>query len=326
MHRVVFVVFPGVQSLDLSGPLECFHTANCVMERQGAVASPYELRVAALRSGPLRTAAGLGIVADHGLARIRKLDTLVVAGGEGSRDAAEDPNLLAELRRLSKLAGRVASVCTGAFLLAAAGLLDGRQATTHWRWADRLQRKFPKVDLQPDRIFVEDGPVATSAGVTAGIDLSLALIERDHGPELARDVARLLVVYLRRPGGQSQFSATLRAQFEGPPAMRDLVAWIEREPAADLSVEQLAARVQMSPRHFARVFSEQVGATPAKLVQSIRLEAARRALEQTTRGIDAVAAQCGFGTAESMRRAFQRAFGLAPAEYRARFAPDRSPT
>lgn len=323
MHRVVFVAFEGAQSLDLTGPLECFYTATRVLEARGRPGG-YDTRVAANRPGVLRTSSGLGLVADHALGRLRKVDTLVVVGGEGTRAATDDPTTIGQVHRLAGLARRVTSVCTGAFVLAAAGLLDGRPVTTHWRWARQLQRRFPEVDVQPDRIFVTDGSLSTSAGVTAGIDLALAMIEEDFGRDVARDVARLLVVYLRRPGGQSQFSASLSAQFEGPPALSDLVAWIESHPGEDLCVERLAARAHMSPRHFARVFSQQVGATPAKLVHRIRIEAARRALEDSSQGVDTIAARCGFGTAESMRRAFHRALGLSPAEYRARFNPDRT--
>jgi len=208
-------------------------------------------------------------------------------------------------------------------VLASAGLLEGRRATTHWRWAGALARRFPGVEVQPDRIWVRDGSVFTSAGVTAGIDLALALIEADLGRDVALEVARLLVVYLRRPGGQAQFSEVLAAQHEGPATLSDVVCFIEANVGGDLTVDALARRANMSPRHFARVFSTQVGLPPAKFVSRVRVEAARRRLESAA-GVDEVAADCGFGTAESMRRAFHRALGVSPSDYRARFTERRS--
>jgi transcriptional regulator GlxA family with amidase domain len=218
----------------------------------------------------------------------------------------------------------VASVCSGAFILAAAGLLDGRRATTHWSGCDLLARLFPAVTVERDPIFVRDGNVWTSAGITAGIDLALALVEADHGRELALDVSRWLVMFVQRPGGQSQFSAQLAAQVAERDPLRDLQAWIGEHPDAELTVEALADRVAMSPRHFARVFREEVGETPARYVEAVRVEAARRLLERTGRSVDDVASACGFGTAETLQRAFRRRLGVSPGAYRRHFS--RSPS
>jgi transcriptional regulator GlxA family with amidase domain len=214
---------------------------------------------------------------------------------------------------------RLGSVCSGAFLLAEAGLLDGRRATTHWGWCKVLAERHPAVRVDPDPIFVRDGNVYTSAGVTAGMDLALALVEEDHGRALALQVARQLVLFLRRPGGQSQFSAQLAVQSADREPLRDLQAWIAEHPGLDLSVPSLARRVAMSPRNFARVFARELGTTPARFVERVRVEAARRRLEESAHGVDMVAAECGFGTAESMRRAFLRTLHVPPSAYRSRF-------
>jgi transcriptional regulator GlxA family with amidase domain len=221
---------------------------------------------------------------------------------------------------------RIGSVCSGAFILAEAGLLDGRRATTHWGWCKELAQRYPRVKVDPDPIFVRDGSIYTSAGVTAGMDLALALVEEDHGRELALRVARQLVLFLRRPGGQSQFSAQLAVQAADREPLRELQAWIADHLNQDLSVEALADRVAMSPRNFARVFSREVGVTPARFVEQARVEAARRRLEESAHGVDAIASQCGFGTAESMRRAFLRRLHVPPSAYRHRFASPSLPS
>jgi len=247
------------------------------------------------------------------------IDTLLVAGGRGTAAALRDRPLIAWLRSMAPRVRRVGSVCSGSFLLAEAGLLDGRRATTHWGWCDTLAKQYPAVTVAPDPIFVRDGNVYTSAGVTAGMDLALALVEEDHGRALALEVARQLVMFLRRPGGQSQFSAQLAVQSADREPLRELQAWITEHPDADLSVPTLARRVAMSPRNFARVFTREVGMTPARFVESVRVEAARRRLEESAHGVDSVATACGFGTAESMRRAFLRIVRVPPAAYRHRF-------
>jgi len=215
-------------------------------------------------------------------------------------------------------------VCSGAFLLARAGLLDGRSATTHWRRCAALARLFPRVRVEPDRIYVRDGRIATSAGITAGMDLALALLEDDLGGELARDVARHLVLFLRRPGGQSQFSVAMASPLANRPTLRELQTWIHEHPEADLGVDALARRMGMSPRNFARVFTRELAATPARYVERARVEAARGWLEDTSAGLDEVASACGFGSAETLRRAFQRLLRVSPSAYRDAFAREHS--
>lgn len=305
----MIVAFPGVQSLDVTGPTEVF-----------AAAGGHRVELAAPIAGPVRSSSGLGLVAEHAVADVRgPVDTLVVAGGPGTRAAARDPEVVTAVGRLAARSRRVASVCTGAFVLAASGLLDGRRATTHWASCDLLARLHPAVSVEPDAIFVRDGDLWTSAGVTAGIDLALAMVEQDLGRAAALRVARQLVVFLKRPGGQSQFSAQLAGQFSDQAAVRDLQAWIVDHLAEPLTVERLAARAVMSPRHFARVFRRDTGVTPARFVERARVEAARRALEDTNQSVDAIATTCGFGTAETMRRTFLRTLRASPREYRNRF-------
>jgi transcriptional regulator GlxA family with amidase domain len=236
-------------------------------------------------------------------------------------DALADAELMRWLRSAAGRSRRVASVCSGAFLLAGAGLLDGRRATTHWAACDELSRRHPDVVVQRDAIFVRDGQVWTSAGVTAGMDLALALVEEDLGPAAARDVARWLVLFLKRPGGQSQFSAQLASSGAGREALRELQAWIPGNLGSDLSVPALAERAHMSPRHFARAFRAEVGMTPAAYVESVRVEQARIALEGSRATVDEIARGCGFGTVETMRRAFHRRIGVGPSAYRNRFQP-----
>jgi transcriptional regulator GlxA family with amidase domain len=246
-------------------------------------------------------------------------DTLVVAGGEGSRRATADAEIVDWIARASRRARRTTSVCTGSYLLAAAGLLDGRRATTHWAFADSFSERYPAVDLDPEPVFVRDGDVWTSAGVTAGMDLALALVEDDLGPEVALTVARALVVFLKRPGGQSQFSGALTAQQATRPALRELQAWIVGHLDEDLSVAALAERARLSERSFARAFRHEVGQTPAAYVEALRVERARTLLEDGAESLDAVARGAGFGSAEVLRRAFHRRVGVGPAAYRERF-------
>jgi len=324
-RRVVFVTYPGVTALDLVGPHEVFTAAAQVARRMGGEAGAYRVEVAAAEPGPLLTTRGLTVVADRSLASIRgPIDTLIVVGGEGAGRAAADPALSGWVTRAARRSRRVASVCTGAFVLAAAGVLDGRCATTHWGSCDELARRFPDVTVDPDPIFVRDGNVWTSAGVTAGMDLALALVDDDLGRDIALMTARQLVLFVQRPGGQSQFSAQLGAQVAARDPLRDLQAWIADHPDADHAVERLAARVAMSPRHFARVFREDVGCTPAAYVERVRVEVARRLLETTGLSASDVARAAGFGTPETMRRAFARRIGTSPVEYRDRFRPQRA--
>jgi transcriptional regulator GlxA family with amidase domain len=322
-RRVVVVAFPGAQVLDVIGPLEVFASAGfCLAARgRGAGSDAYAVEIVAAKAGPLRTQSGIRLVADRSFAAVRGgIDTLLVAGGRGTPQAMADHALLAWLRRMAPRVRRLGSVCTGTFVLAAAGLLDGRRATTHWNWCASLAEQFPAVDVDADPIFVRDGNVWTSAGVTAGMDLALAMVEEDLGRDIALETARELVLFLRRPGGQSQFSAQLAVQTADREPLRELMAWIAEHPGGDLSVPALARRVAMSPRNFARVFAREVGKTPARFVEASRVEAARRRLEESTDGVDAIADRCGFGTAESMRRAFVRTVRVSPTAYRHRFS------
>jgi transcriptional regulator GlxA family with amidase domain len=271
---------------------------------------------------PVPTSAGIRLVPTGALPSAdAELDTVIVPGGPGVSEAEENPILVDWLRAAAPRARRVASVCSGALLLARAGLLDQRRATTHWASCSTLARRFPAVEVVRDPIFVRDGNVYTSAGVTAGMDLALALIEEDLGRDAALEVARWMVMFVKRPGGQSQFSATLAGQLAETEPIREVQEWIGDHIDADLSVPALARRAHMSERNFARVFQREVGTTPGRYVESIRLERARMALSDGSQPIGAVARHCGFGTATSMRRAFERRLRVRPTDYRARFQP-----
>ncbi|MFE2637943.1 GlxA family transcriptional regulator [Streptomyces scopuliridis] len=314
-RSVLVVLFDDVQSLDVTGPVEVFNGAGLATGDRGA----YRIRTASLDGAPVRTSSGLTLVPDLALTDAPDPHTLVVPGGSGTR--GPDPLLIAWLRERAPRAGRLVSICTGALLLAAAGLLDGRRATTHWMAADLLATHYPAVEVDPDPIYIRDGEIATSAGVTSGIDLALALVEEDLGREVALTVARHLVVFLRRPGNQAQFSAQLAAQTAQREPLRDVQSWISDHPGGDLSVESLAARARLSPRHFARAFRAETGMTPGRYVERVRVEHARRLLEESADGVEEISRVCGYGTPEAMRRAFIRALGTAPAEYRRRFRP-----
>jgi len=323
-RRIAILVYPGVQSLDVTGPLEVFTGADAGiahLNRRGdrPPAPGYEVTLVG-RERPTTTSSGLAITPACRLEDLRgALDTLIVPGGSGHRAAAKDERLVAWIARTAAAAGRTVSVCTGAFLLARAGLLDGRRATTHWASARELADAHPQVDVDPDPIYIRDGSVWTSAGVTAGMDLALALVEEDHDRELALTIARHLVLFLRRPGNQSQFSATLSSQEPDREPLKEIQRSVLEDPAGGHTVEAMAERAHMSPRHFARAFRAETGVTPARYVERVRLEAARRLLEDTTLSISEVAAGAGFPSPETMRRAFVRALGCSPAEYKRRF-------
>lgn len=313
--EIVYVVFPGLQVLDLTGPHDVLARANLI-----AGAPVYRSTVAARTAGPVTASSGLTIVAEEALADIdRDIDTLMVVGGHGTPEALGDRTLVDDVRRLAARARRVTAVCSGAFLLAEAGLLDGRRATTHWQVWEHLAAMYPAIDVDPDPIHVKDGNVYTSAGVTAGMDLALALVEEDHGRELALAIARALVLFLKRPANQSQFSAHLAAQTAERDVLREVQTFITEHPEADLSVPALARRAAMSERHFARCFTAEVGLTPARYVERVRVETARRLLEETSDGVESIALRCGFGTPETMRRTFLRLLRTSPTEYRRRF-------
>jgi transcriptional regulator GlxA family with amidase domain len=319
-HRVVILLYPGVQSLDVTGPLEVFAGAHLALAAARPGEPGYEVSTVAASMDPLRTSSGLTITPDQTLPRSGEpIDTLIVPGGSGRRQAGADAELIDWIARAARGARRVASVCTGSFLLAQAGLLDGRRVTTHWAYAAQLARLHPQVDVDPDPIFIQDGSLWTSAGVTAGMDLALAMVEQDHDRDLALEIARHLVLFLRRPGNQSQFSATLMAQEPQREPLREIQRAVLEDVAGDHSIEAMAARAHMSPRHFARAFRAETGVTPARYVERIRLEAARRRLEETSEPVQGIALSCGFGTAETMRRVFLRLLAVGPAEYRRRF-------
>lgn len=314
--RVVLIAgYDGIQSLDAVGPAEVFATARNYLGGSG-----YRLLIASPDGADIPTDSGLRIGADVALAEVSgPVDTLIVAGGLGSFAAAESEPLLADIRAVAARARRVCSVCTGALVLAAAGLLHGRSATTHWLACGELARRHPDVAVDPDRIFVRDGSVYTSAGVTAGMDLALALVEEDHGAALARSVARALVLFLQRPGGQSQFSERLEHPVPAGSVLRPVLDAVVTEPAGEHTLATMAARAAVSERHLARLFTEQTQTTPARYVERIRVEAARDLLEATTLSVDAVATRVGFGSSETLRRAFWRVLGIAPSDYRDRF-------
>jgi len=315
------LAYPDAQILDIIGPLEVFARASRSMRDRGLRSDEsYKVEIIGLRRGLFTVSSGLRLHADRAFAEVGAgIDTLMIAGGMGSERYSTDPQLLDWLRRQARLVRRLASVCTGAFFLAESGLLEGRRATTHWGACAELARRFPDIRVEPDTIFVRDGSIYTSAGVTAGMDLALAMVEEDHGREVALATARALVMFLKRPGGQAQFSAQLAVQLAEHEPLKDLQAYILDHPEADLSVEALANRVSMSPRHFARVFLREVGSTPARFVASVRIETARRLLEESSDSLETICAKSGLGTLESMRRSFLRAVGVPPGQYRERF-------
>lgn len=313
---VGLLAYPGMQALDLAGPLDVFGAANALA---GGVA-PYVLCIIGLDTRAVRAENGLEIVPAHALDDAPPLDTLLVPGGAGARDGINrDTRLLEWLRARVQDTPRIVSVCTGVYVLAAAGMLDGRRVTTHWRFADDLVRRHPGLRVEPDLLFLRDGCFATSGGLTAGMDLSLALIEEDLGAPLALAVARHLVMYMKRPGNQAQFSAPLVAQTRADGRMGALVEWLLAHLDHDISVEHLAARTAMSPRNFRRVFGATFGSTPARFVERLRLEQACLRLTQSRVSIERIAASVGFNSADAFRRAFRARFGATPNEYRERF-------
>ena len=320
-RRIVFLAFPQVVLLDLIGPWEVFNLANSLMAEQ---TPPYKLElVSGDNSSEILSCGGISMASHRTASTCRgDIDTLLVPAAGMSSRSQPSVQSLTVLRRLAGRSRRVVSICGGAMLLASIGILNGKKATTHWRGADELAARFPSVDVQPDSIFVKDGNVYTSAGVTAGIDLSLALVEEDLGRAMALDCARHLVVFMRRPGGQSQFSATLESQHTERSSINELIAWASDNPSSDLSVAAMANRVHMSLRNFSRVFRGEVGQTPAAFVERLRVEVARRRLEETEHSLDTIAKHCGFGSADSMRRSFHRVVKVAPTDYRQRFCQE----
>lgn len=316
--RVIDVLtYPEVQLLDVTGPVQVFASANDLVTRAGGT-RPYVLRVVAQGGEGVTASAGLALAAGPLTPIGESLDTLLVAGGEGAEAAAADPALVDWVRERATQARRVASVCTGAFLLAAAGVLDGRRGATHWMYCAKLAQRFPAVRVEPDPIFVCDGSVWTSAGVTAGIDLALALVEEDLGRSVALAVARYLVVFLKRPGGQAQFSEALALQ-TAEDKFGALHDWINGHLGNSLSLPVLADQSGMSERSFSRRYAEATGQTPARAVERLRVEAARRLLSDSRLPVKRIAQRCGLGSEETMRRSFLRLLTVTPQDYRARF-------
>ncbi|WGJ15564.1 GlxA family transcriptional regulator [Methylocapsa sp. D3K7] len=321
-RRVALLLWPGCDVLDVCGPADVFFYAQYWQLRHGKTDLPgYQWDIVAATPGPIRTTCGIEIVATHGYADLEDgLDTLLVVGGAEAEQASKDPALVDCVRSLASRARRVGSICTGTFILAAAGLLHQRRVTTHWLYSEILARAYPSIDVDSSLIYYRDGNIYTSGGITAGIDLSLALVEEDLGREIALATARTLVVFPRRPGGQSQFSAFATYMDVGiRPDIQELRSWILGHPGEDLSVSALADRMGMSPRNFARLFHSETGDTPALFAERARADAARCKLEQTVLPVEVIAKQCGFGNAERMRRTFQRLFDVSPHDYRARF-------
>ncbi len=316
--RIVIATFDAAQILDVTGPLEVFSTASRYLER-----ADYSSDVVSVAGGSVTASCGLEFASSSIREVIGPIDTLLVAGGIGMERASADEELLRQVRRLARQARRVASVCSGAFVLAAAGLLEGRRATTHWDSCGRLNDEYGAITVDTDAIYVRDGNVWTSAGVTAGIDLALALVADDHGHSAAATVARRLVVYLQRSGGQAQFSNLLAAQSAETAPVSDLLSWLLDHLTEDLSVSALARQVNLSERQFSRVFKAEVGTTAADHVEAIRLETACRLLETTNRTIEQVAKACGFGTPETMNRVFRRRLNTTPTEHRQHFSGAR---
>lgn len=328
-RRISILTFPSFQPLDAVGPAEVFAGASDLVSRDRKDGSYYKVELVAESTDPLPVRSGAySVCPAASIADSQSpIDTLIVAGGPGVLKAEKSAPLIEWIRAAAGRSRRVASVCSGSLLLARAGLLDGRRATSHWATCAELSRRNPEVEVDPDPIFVQDGKVWTSAGVTAGMDLSLALVAEDLGEEVALEVARWLVMFLRRPGGQSQFSSHIAAPAERE-VLRELQSWIADNLDADLRVEALAERASMSPRNFARAFKSETGMPPGAYVETLRIERARQLLEGAGRPINLIAASCGFGTPETMRRSFARRLGVSPAQYRQRFrrVPSRAGT
>src|ERR1700736_1625343 len=321
-RRIVFVAAPGTEILDLVGPLQVFARAAEMFGKENpgspSIYSVEVISTSAQRS--LVTNCGLRITAHKTFREVRgKIDTLLIAGGTAIENDEINIEVVRWLRRIADRIRRIGSVCTGAMLLARAGLLDGRRATTHWNWCHILIKRCPRADVDPNPIFIRDENVYTSAGVTAGMDLALALVEEDHGSRLALQGARNLVLYLRRPGGQSQFSAALALQLTDRKPLRELESWVLDNLSKPLNVPMLAERVAMSARNFARVFTKEMKTTPAKFVERLRVEAARRRLEESHNSMETIAEECGFGNVNSMRSVFQRDLKIPPGQYRRHF-------
>jgi transcriptional regulator GlxA family with amidase domain len=327
--RILVVAYGGVLGIELFGVRDILELANWTALRNGEPA-PFLVEFATHDGAPVQLWAGTQLTPTRSLATLRvAIDTLVIVGGPVADESVDDPALVGRIRRAAARSRRVVGICTGAFLLAEAGLLDGRRCTTHWAWGEQLARRYPAVRVDTDPIFVVDGPVWTAGGVTSGFDLVLAMIEEDIGAAAARSAAQMAALYLRRSGSQAQFGASWAGSAPSRHPLRELQQFVVEHPAQDHSLEALAARMHVSPRHFARVFRAETGTSPRRFVETVRLQAARRRLEETGDTVEAIALATGFGNYQAMRRLFLLDLGLTPAEYRRRFgsiaAPDYRP-
>ena len=311
-----FLVYDGIQALDLFGPLEAFAETNSV---EGPTTSCYELVIISEHGNPVTTEAGVGIQAQFGIDNCPRLHTLIIPGGAGSRSDKISNNLIQWIVNAAPDIKRICSVCTGFFILAKTGLLDGRTTTTHWHFVEEARNSYPAINIEPDALYIKDEKFVTSAGITAGIDMALSLIEEDMGADAASTAARMLVVFFRRPGGQNQFSSLLKQQQKSTGQFSNLIAWIADNLTADLSTETLAAKVFLGERHFTRKFKEVYGETPSKNVETIRINVAKSWLLSSNNAIATIAQWTGFKSADSFRRAFERVNGVGPSEYRIRF-------
>jgi len=320
-RRIGVVIYPDCDIVDVCGPCDVFSYADFYLRRFGRTNEPgYQCDILAATPGPVRTSCGIELVATQSYCDVRDgLDTLAVAGGLAAEQASKDSSLVEWVGSMAPRVRRMASICNGAFILAAAGLLHHRRVTTHWLFSDLLATEYPSIQVDSSLLFARDGNIYTSGGITAGIDLALALVEEDLGREVALATARIMVVFPHRPGGQSQFSSYIKMEAKNRPDISELQAWILGHTGEDLSVSALADRMAMSPRNFARLFHSETGDTPAQFTERARADAARCKLEQTVVPVETIAEECGFGNAERMRRTFQRLFEVSPHDYRARF-------
>ena len=313
-RRVAMLIYPGVTPLDVAGPLEVFGFANTITKQK-----LYDVVTVAPTAAPVPTPLGFALMPAYAMTALPlPVDTLLVSGG-GGPDAGCDPAISDWLKHATPQARRFGSICTGAFALGAADLIAGKRVTTHWKFGEELARRNPTATVDINPIFIRDGNLYTSAGISAGIDLALAMVEEDHGRDLALAIARSLVLFLKRTGGQAQFSTELAAQFSSVPAIQKIQHWCHENPNDDLRVATLAKRAAMSTRTFIRMFHEDTGRTPAEFVESVRLQAARRLLEETDLAAKAVATRCGFGSAATLQRLFMRRLGVSPTQYRDKF-------
>jgi transcriptional regulator GlxA family with amidase domain len=320
-RRIVLVTNPSARSLEYMGPMQVFDEANLFLEFSGRGDLAYQIEVVSTGSGPIYNRKGLSINVETPYHRVRgPVDTLILQAADEHDECLQDERFIAWVAKMSTQVRRIVSICTGSFILAEAGVLDGRRATTHWCACDDFRRRYPRVKLEPDPIYVKDGHVYTSAGATSGMDLAIALVEEDYGSELARRVAQGLVMFLRRPGNQAQFSVQVGTEFPDVEGAREIEKYISKNLDGDLRVEALAEAFHMSPRNFTRVFTREVGVAPGRYVEQCRMERARQYLEESAKPLSEVSSRCGYTTPDGLRLAFDRNLGITPSAYRKRFS------